>query len=67
MSASPPTPDVFAGDAQLEFHNMRAAVVGAVVLAWHGRADALRRQMRTRGIDPGYGRGYAGAHGWMAS
>ena len=39
----------------------------AVVLAWHKREDALRRQMRTR-LDPerAWG-GFGGGTGWMGS
>jgi hypothetical protein len=37
----------------------------AVVLAWHNRADALRRQMRGRRLNPGIALG--GGGGWMGS
>jgi hypothetical protein len=36
----------------------------AVVLAWHGRAEALRRQMRPR-LNPGIAMGQGGGLGWM--
>ena len=42
----------------------------AVVLAWHKREDALRRQMRTRRLDPGIGLGWGGgrgSNGWMGN
>ena len=39
----------------------------AVVLAWHKREDALRRQMRTRRLDPGIGLGWGGGSGWMGT
>ena len=38
----------------------------AAVLAWHKRADALRRQMRPR-LNPGIGLGWGAGSGWMAS
>jgi hypothetical protein len=38
----------------------------AVVLAWHKREDAVRRQMRSRRLDPGIALGgWGGGAGWM--
>ena len=37
----------------------------AVVLAWHKREDAVRRQTRTRRLDPGIALGRGGGLGWM--
>ena len=39
----------------------------AVVLAWHKREDAVRRQMRTRRLNPGIGLGWGGGSGWMGT
>jgi hypothetical protein len=42
--------------------------VDAVVLAWHKREEALRRQMRTRRLNPGTGLGgWGGPNGWMGN